>query len=66
MMQMSSDKEFYEKRHKDWHTLIRLGYDHSNQADCWYPVGINDYDAPRMTEEQARALAHMIQKLEEE
>lgn len=38
----------------------------SNQADCWYPVGIDDYEAPRMTEKQARALAHMIQKLEEE
>lgn len=65
-MQMSNDNDFYEKRYKGCHTLIRLGYDHSNQADCWYPVGINDYDAPRMTEEQARALAHMIQKLEEE
>ena len=65
-MQMPSDNEFYEKRRKDWETLTRLGYDHSNQADCWYPVGTDDYKAPRMTEGQARSLAHMIQRLEEE
>ena len=35
-MQSPRDNEFYEKRRKDWDTLIRLGYDHSNQADCWY------------------------------
>ena len=65
-MQMPSNNDFYDKRSEDWDTLIRLGFDHSNQADCWYPVGIDDYEAPRMTETQARALAHMIQKLEEE
>ena len=65
-MQMPSNNDFYDKRREVWDTLIRLGFDHSNQADCWYPVGIDDYEAPRMTETQARALAHMIQKLEEE
>lgn len=64
MKNSPEEQDFYNKRRKDWDTLIRLGFDHSNQADCWYPISINDVEAPRMTEIQARALAHMIQRLE--
>ncbi|WP_375663888.1 hypothetical protein [Bartonella sp. CL63NXGY] len=66
MITKPSNEGYFEKRRKDWDVLKRLGYRWSNEAQCWYPVAAIDCKAPTMSEDQARALARMVQKMEDE